>query len=318
MANVYLDMSLGTGANDGTSWINAYQAFSSLVAAAGDDVWVKGTESIAAAVTKSIGAADINNRVRIHGCKSATSATPPAQSDLIPGWRTGESRTVANRAYKDADAPTLTVTGAGNDLTLSGYAYVYGMVFVTADNTVLNDSWIFEECHLDTGNGELGSYTFGGTNANDYFEFINCETEHSTTGGVYTNARIARVTFRGHVFTYAGASGNPFTVNNGYISFIGCDFSAGANTIVSISTVEPNATIEITNCQYHASTVLRSGTVNNEYLLENHLSANVTGKSSGSLKDIEIAQNTGDIVQETTAVRARAARTTATAAGPSR
>ncbi len=97
---------------------------------------------------------DITDPPSILGCKTATTAEPPEQSDLIPGWATGLSRTEANRAYNQTAAnapPSFEVTGAGT-ISLTREAYIYGMIFQNATGSSMfqaEDSMITaEECEF--------------------------------------------------------------------------------------------------------------------------------------------------------------------------
>ena len=70
MADVYVDLSLATGTNAGTSWANAYQGAAGFVsaaaaAAAGADVWVKGTVTTSAAIGLDFANGTANNPVRV-------------------------------------------------------------------------------------------------------------------------------------------------------------------------------------------------------------------------------------------------------------
>jgi hypothetical protein len=304
MADVYVDMSLGTGLNDGTSWANAYQALSSLSSSAGDDIWVKGTESVAAPTSVAFGGT-INNPTKVHGCKSATTNEPPVQSDLIPGWRTGEARTEANKAYNDGDAPKLTITGAGNDLTLTeGYHHVYGINFeITADIFISNDRHsVYEECQFDVDENIAPSDS---ANTSLGVVFLNCEFA-GAAATVFQGGRITTFTCIGCRTNKAGATTLlSAAALSGSISFIGCDFSDQAHTLISLSVYDtsPPSGVTFQNCQLHASTAIQSGSWIGANRVEIHQCANVTGKSSGTILNTDILSYAGDIVEETTAVR---------------
>lgn len=299
MADVYCDMSLGTGLNDGTSWANAYQAFANLSGniSAGDDVWIKGSETITPGGTTTVNlGASTTNPGRIIGVKSATTNEPPVQSDIIPGWRTGESRTVANLAYQDGDAPTFNL-GDTSLLRINGSVYIYGVIF-THDGTFL---WNYsgaaqitlEECRISTASGqvlEIGQGSF----LNQVFRMINCAwNAEGVTSQIDTNAgcdtAFMGVDFQSNVndlFDRTGAKDIPL---------IGCDLSA-----ITGDLMENEGAIHVINSALNASTTLLSSrNARNEM----HLSNSTTGKSSGTFVDYEMATIEGDVVEETTAVR---------------
>src|SRR5688572_7851775 len=112
MANIYV-RSAAAGVADGTSWTDAYvtlkAACEAAGTAAGDDFWVAGdhAETTAAALTITCkGTLAAPSRIV---CVSHTGTVPPVSADLLA---------------------TATVTTTGNSaLTLSGCAYVYGIIF---------------------------------------------------------------------------------------------------------------------------------------------------------------------------------------------
>ena len=166
--NVYCDQELGSGNDDGTSWIHAYRVLATALngtnVVADDILWVKGDliDAVGNIALKGV-PGFTNDAPQVIACKTATSATPPAQSDLIPGIRTGQ--TVF--AYDDADAPTLTADAAGADISFEGhFSFIYGLVLKAEDNiSILSETTLpFEECEVRSGNGSSGDFFFGATN----------------------------------------------------------------------------------------------------------------------------------------------------------
>lgn len=312
MADFYYDGG-HTNNGDGDGWadqVGAGGAFNSIVSAgaaagAGDFVWCRnasGGES-GGSITANFTSTDINDPVIVLGVKAATSNTPPVNSDLIPGWRTGEARTVANRAYKDGDVPTITVTGASTDLAFDGNFSMYGIKWVVADNITSNVNHImqFEECYLSCGNGELGTYTWGGTNSDESLHFKNCELNRANASGGLGANRSALCVYDGCIITLPSA-GTICTGTIGRSIFRGCDLSDFAHALSTFPS--GGGEVEFWNCKLHASyTVVTGGRRSLFSQILNHLSASDTGKSSGSIQNIDIATGNGDIVDETTAVR---------------
>ena len=299
MADVYGDLDLGTGLNDGTTWDNAFQTIQVFFpgVTAGDIGYLKGSQATAPAATTtfSVGGT-IGNPSIILGVKSATTNEPPVNSDLIPGWRTGESRTEANRAYNDADSPIFDFTDTST-IRMGGSFYMYGVRIATAgdQNWLFGsaDTEFFEECQFTLGTGKdltYGSTSFpsaaaGHKNCEWVPEGTNCQLEifsstHHEDIGLLISANL--IGFLGR--------------NSGTANFYGGDFSAVTG---SIDANEHN--FNIMNTELHADlTISAPGNIQFHSRMQ---SDNTSAKSSGSIQQLELLSFSGDLDIETTAVR---------------
>jgi len=314
MANVLVDLDLVTGSNDGSSWANAYQTWAVIVAAAADIVFVQGTQSTAGVISNSNIAGTFSNPVIILGVVEGTTNDPPIQSDLVPGWRTGETRTEANRAYNDANAPSLTATGSGNDINFADYWYVYGINFVSADDIIFgdfNNGHVFEECSFTVGTASRGFLAVGpqGSIRDDKCTLINCELITTNADDSITLDGSCLLEAIGLLLTSTTAlTSGLFNAgsNTGLARLIGCDFSDRAHNLFAFN-ANQNLVMEIWNTQFHASTTIISGSISVRYRINVHQSVNITGKSSGSIQNVDVLSDAGAIVEEVTAVRTNGA-----------
>ncbi len=95
-----------------------------------------------------------------------------------------------------------------------------------------------------------------------------------------------------------------YDAGQGKMELIGVDISDQAHTLLNTAaSLETIFTQKVQNCKLHASIVIASGTTSNPYRIEVAASDSTSGKSSGSILTMDIASNTGDITEETTAVR---------------
>ena len=302
MANVYCDLDLASGGNDGTSWADAYQTLAAAASglSAGDVLYLKGTETVSGSPTVAFPATDVNNPVKILAVKTATTNEPPVQSDLIPGWRTGETRTVANRAQLDADRPIYSVPDAGADMTISGYFYIYGVEFNIADNYLIGGSYfIFEECEIEiTSTGDV----IGSANAPAIYRFVNSTIR--TLGGQILAGRGGFWEFIGCDFTADAGGYTIFGVTSigGTFRCIGCDFSNQDFTLVNVANAGSRF-FYFQNCQISSGASIVSGTWTSLERVELHQTANITSKSSGTVTNVDIVTGNGNVTDETTAVR---------------
>lgn len=317
MADVYLDMSLVTGTANGTSWANAYQTFFLMAAgvSSGDDVWCRGTSTSIATESPQFPLTDGNLPVKLYGVKVATVNAPPEQSDLVPGWRTGEVRTNANRATEDTIPIYAVDDTTGSDVTIRGHFYAYAFHFKAADNISLGTGethvQVFEECVFEPGSGSTGFLIPGINNTGDQSDvvFKNCRMKLSS-GGVIRPARTLNLVMIGVKWDVGVAlTGGMFASSagtGGNMTMIGCDFSDEAHTIMSLSNVHADR-YKFLNCQLHASSALGTGALDAGAEVEFHHTVNVTGKSSGSIQNIDILTGNGNITNETSIVRTNGA-----------
>ncbi len=308
MADVYCDQTLATGLDDGTSWANAYKLLSGALdggisVVAGDDLWVKNDASIAAQTTIWGLTVWSNNPPRVWAVKSATTNEPPVQSDLIPGWRTGEARTNANRAYEDADGPSLTITGTGNDLQVRGLLRLYGLQLLAADNVVQTQNTsevVYEECLLSAGVTEKGDVSFGKSTSCKAW-LLNSKCIAGNAGKVSCNA-IGSTHYKGVIIDSGDVIGQLHPDSN-YCQFDGCDFTAQTTPVLKQGGGGLDRGMIFRNSQINASSALVAGTIAKSFRSEFYNTANVTGKSSGTIQNVDILTHRGTITEETTAVR---------------
>jgi hypothetical protein len=311
MANVYVDLDLVTGSNDGTTWANAYQslvtAMNDTNAVGGDDVWIMGgTSEILVSQDAQI-YAGITQPIRVWGVKSTTTNEPPIASDLIPGWRTGETRTEANLAYNDADIPVFgKVTGAWDTIIIGGYLYVYGVKFTSDDffgygNRNGEGNFIFEECLLEADYIAIGSTQ----NFGNPFYIKNCHIKQVTATDLFSASDTGIVEMVGGKITNDASAMLSLVSQPTYkLDLYGVDLSSAAHTLLNVDNNVGFANFRLMNCQLHASTAILSGTrASQTFRVELHNTANVTGKNSGTIQNVDIATEGGDITNETTAVR---------------
>jgi hypothetical protein len=311
MVEIYVDMDLASGLNDGTDWANAYQSITSALdgsASSGDNVWVRGTETTTLAITLT-GGTTTGNPVRVFGVKAATTNEPPVTSDLIAGWRTGETRTEANLAYNDGALPKFENTHTSNDISLNGQFYFYGIHLKSGDNiqqisnATLPGYFVFEECKISCDQFAPGSNGGGG----GWMKLKNCHTEQLISGiGFVFGWDTGQVFITGGKFTNSVGATTSIVgpeVNN--VELTGVDLSDLAHTIMDISSTIGTPSLLLRNCQLHASTAILSGTRSlQNFRVELYGCANITGKSSGTIQNFDISTEAGDITEETTFVRA--------------
>jgi len=323
MTDRYVDLALGSGLNVGTSWTDAWQGTGGFLsactnAAAGDRVFVKGqvTENITRNFTISNGT--IDNPVIFLGCKSATTATPPAQSDLIPGYATGASVF----AYDDADVPTLTQTHISAYFQIFGYAYFYAVKFqsgqtfsVQSSNTARSGGRFAEECWFETnfanGSGARDLNIGSGSSGPDdgHIEFYNCRLRVGDSDDQI--GLLGSCSFTGCIFdsdsTYPTNGQIKLHSAVGFVEFIGCDFSA-VSVVADI--LDATSIVQFRGCVFPSSYTLTNGTPKYPFRISNYGSAADPSPAKGageSIQNYDYKSNHGDIILETTAVRTNGA-----------
>lgn len=314
MAIIHVDLDLATGLDDGTSWADAFQDIQSVLngtaSSSGDIVYVKGSQADLPAAAVLQGGTTLGYPIVVMGVKAATTNEDTAivTSDLIPGWRTGETRTEANLAYNDGALPSIDQAGGNDDLSVRGQIYFYGLSISSQDNwshalaTGGPTHVVYEECELKFDQMVPGSASGNAT----YVIIKNCHTNQRTNEETFTGNDTTWVLVIGGKYTnVTGANTDGFIGPESHdYKFIGWDISAAAHNIYSISTTMGTPSPVFQNCLLHASTSLLVGTrTNNNFRLEMHGCTDDTGLTSGTIKALDIATDAGDIVVETTAIR---------------
>ena len=148
MAVIFLDSNSGNDGDDGSTWALAKLTLQAALTAAGaggtvfaqDDASGGFTETTAASTTyTSPGTKD--NPTTLVACASGTTNEPPVTADLV-------------LSRDDADLASAEVTGAGNDLTLAGFADVWGFKITTAasgDDIFPGGLWTFHHGIIHPG-----------------------------------------------------------------------------------------------------------------------------------------------------------------------
>lgn len=308
MADVYVDSTLATGLNDGTSWANAYQsiitALNGTNVVSGDDVWWQNGETTTAAVVLT-GGQTVSNPVKVYGVLDATTAEPPATADLIPGFRTGaDPATEADAAYNDAGIPSLTNTSASNDIKIDRAFYFYGCKFVAADeiwpgsSNIDNDVY-FEECYLAFDTLRSGSTSSGAA----FITLYNCQCELQLGNEAFAVQDTGVVVVNGGKITSAAGANTGIwhECHRGEIK--NCDLSDQSHTLLKTNASDDADPIYM-NCKLHASTVLASASLSDTYAVKAYGCSSATGKGTGAtFQEFDMASNAGVITEETTVVR---------------
>ncbi len=312
MADLRVDMDLGTGANDGTSWVNGYQGkvgFASAVTAqtVGETIYAKDTVSSSASLTLTGPAtlAALTNPVRCIGVVTGASDTI-LKADILLGRREGDS----TKAYAQGGEtpPTIVCTDVG-DIIVNGSLYFYGFIFEAQDNLIFGQldttqHQIYEECKFVTGTLaadrlELG--TTSSTQATHRFTFINCLFVCSAVALDLLGqleADFFNCEFTGTEVGFI--EGNNFS---GRVNFYECDFNGINATLVDKSSFH-GGTLEFHNCRMPANHILTTGTATGLYFIANYGSEDNTGlTTSGSEQALEIDTHQGTVDIETTVVR---------------
>jgi parallel beta-helix repeat protein len=247
----FVDVSLASGANNGTSWADAYQGTTGLQAAlgsavAGDQIWVRGgLYKPTATATRSI-YFEMKTGVEIYGGFNGTE-TLLSQRDVV-----------ANPTILSGDL-------AGND----------------ASNIFTDNSFHLINCNTANATAVLDGFTVTGGNANgasasnqDKGGGILCLTGSAVTvrncrfvsnrctfggGAGYING--ATPTFIDTLFlnNIGGSFGGAFDMNNGTSTFLRCEFVG--NTAARAGAVEcfGSSNSKFTNCIFRGNTATGAG-----------------------------------------------------------
>ncbi len=311
MAEVYVDLDLATGGDDGTTWADAYQslvtALNGTNSVSGDNVWVLGgTSEAVTSSTTLTGGQTVGHPVRVIGVKAGTTAEPPVASDILPGWRTGDGTHVeADLAYNDGNIPTFEIDSTSADLSISRWFYIYGVNFISGDDIRIGigteDNKIeLEECLLEYDVLFFGNSGSGGAQV----LLKNCHQVLQTASqGLSINDNgIAKVV--GGKITRAAGAHDGIVQRCHKLSFRGIDLSDQAHTLMFTDNLDDGELV-LENCKLNASTAFITGAVlGQQYRLEAYGCSSTTGKTTGgSFLEFDVVANTGVITQETTVVR---------------
>lgn len=321
MADIYCDLALATGTNAGTSWTNAYQGGAGLVTAAaamaaGDTLWIKGQKSgDAASRSIDFSAGTVTNPCRVYGVKSATTATPPTASDLIPGFATGG----ATAAYADSDVPSLSQSGSALNITLAGAFRMYGVKLVAGNTFDINNAANrkmmdrqFLECHVEwnaAANSAARSLTIGyvsSSGINSRIGFESCRIRLGDSDDciiarhdvdLFNCVIDSRSTYRNGIF-YDSAAALSATVR-----MYGCDLSGLSGAIVDPTNVAIRC--QLYGCRLRSSYTLAAGTKTNVAweILSIGSQANPSLSASGSIQAFDYENQNGTIATTTSVVR---------------
>jgi parallel beta-helix repeat protein len=222
----HVDASLTTGANDGSSWANAYRGIDAIpvavtAAVAGDEVWVKaGTYRPTATATRTI-SINLKNGVAIYGGFAGTE-TALAQRDFV-----------ANPTIISGDL-------AGNDAT---------NIFTDNSYHVLNGA-------SQNATAVIDGFTITGGNANS-------TANNDRGGGILclsgSSPTVRNCIFRANRCTFGGGAGyinssSPTFTNCQFLDNVGGSFGGAFDMATSVS-----ATFD--RCFFRGNTAARAGAI---------------------------------------------------------
>ncbi|NIT12765.1 MAG: hypothetical protein GTN99_00505, partial [Candidatus Dadabacteria bacterium] len=293
MADFYVD-SNATGANNGTSWTDAWTTITSAPGgiSAGDRVFVASDHSESQASLMSLSwpgtVASLNHIISA----DSTSGTPPTTQ---------------------TSGASVATTGA-NDIQIisSGYIYMWGIAFNAGDgaslasiiiaNSSAGSDSVLEDCVFVLGNTSSSSRIIiaNDTDAKVYLKNCNFQFD-AATQGVNTGTI-------GAPFIVDGGSLIGSTFPNNFIAntadetriFIsGFDFSSGSSSMNIIGDTDSNITGYVRNCKLPSSWTGSLRTTNqlgSDIILSN-------SDNSDTNYNYEKITHTGNILSETTIVK---------------
>ena len=256
MAKIYVD-SNAVGANDGSSWANAYTTLQAGLTnwTTSDIIWIAhdSAESSGSSVTLTCPVDTELLPVPIYRVNSGTDLYDPPPFDLT-------------------DTAQITTTSSAAQIRFTFHTKMYGIRFDGGGN--FNNSGDYqiylEDCDIEIGGGSTGGITVypGGS------IYKNCYIRRTTTGVVQfatgTNGRVLKfisctLNFLGVISSGLIAGGGTFPAN---INFIDCNLSAlpSATVLVDTSTLSSGGSfndqnVTFNNCKLPSSYVIGDGTM---------------------------------------------------------
>jgi len=310
MATHYVDLDLTGSGDTGANWANAFQTISSAFPqAAGDFVFVRGTELLTAGTVIDFGGSAGNPVIIIGVPTGGSPSEPPTQAQIIQGWRTGDDRTVeANKAAYDTLIPVIGTDGVNKDIVMDGYAYFYGIQFDPFRKFYFSTEdhyFVFEEC-LFTRSQNAAGYGFHFTQTNTIVDvggnkkLIGCVFDAGTATSVIEfdpGTEIIECSFASGMTTNTRGIFNSAQGN----IHIGCDYSNAAHDLVYLPILAGSDSdpLVFDRCQFHASSALTDGTADSDYRIE--LNQCVFGDSGRTTRvvDHEIYSFRGNVLHDT-------------------
>lgn len=297
MAIVYCDIALGTGADDGTSWTDAYRLFQGALtgAGAGGTVYIKtgdGSTTDTASGTRvftSPGTAIAP--VYVYGIKTGISATPPVT----------DSTDLTSRG--DSDSPTIVTTSVG-DMRFIGYAVCVGLTFISSNDFEISTGavldWLWIDCKINW------VFQMRVLNPGQSFRYENCDLAPTNAAAQLLSRFGAEILIDGGLFSGTAVTklvdGGP----SGFIRIRGCDLSTVlASKIVKDFAGSVSAKTQIINCEMPATYTKSTGTPSDHISFLEIMSSDDSSAlgSSASVQQYYLENIFGTIEMETTITR---------------